>query len=90
VTYNINERPVAGCPNIGNHKPVELLRYIEVIEECLGHTAEKNMLPMQPGDIPDTYADVSALTEDVGYAPSTPIEVGVRKFVEWYREFYGV
>jgi UDP-glucuronate 4-epimerase len=76
--------------NIGNHQPIELLRYIEVIEESLGLTAEKNMLPMQPGDVQDTYADVSALTEDVGYAPSTSIEVGVRKFVEWYREYYGV
>ncbi|MEJ2583202.1 MAG: NAD-dependent epimerase/dehydratase family protein, partial [Acidobacteriota bacterium] len=76
--------------NIGNSQPVELMRYIEVIEECLGMEAEKNMLPMQPGDVPDTYADVTALTEDVGYKPDTPIEEGVRKFVEWYREYYQV
>lgn len=76
--------------NIGNNQPVELLRYIEVLEECLGRKAERNLLPLQPGDVPDTYADVSALSRDTGYAPSTPIEVGVRRFVDWYREFYGV
>ena len=76
--------------NIGNNQPVELMRYIEVIEECLGKKAEKNMLPMQPGDVPDTYADVEALIEDVGYKPDTPIEVGIKNFVEWYREYYGV
>ena len=74
--------------NIGNHQPVELLRYIEVLEECLGRKAERRLLPMQPGDVPDTYADVEALRRDTGYSPSTPIEVGVRRFVEWYREFY--
>ena len=74
--------------NIGNNRPVELLRYIEVIEECLGRTAEKNLLPMQPGDVPDTYADVTALTTDVGYKPDTPIEEGIARFVEWYREYY--
>jgi len=76
--------------NIGNQSPVELMRYIEVLEECLGKKAEKNLLPLQPGDVPDTWADVEALTEDVGYRPSTPVEVGVRRFVEWYREYYGV
>jgi UDP-glucuronate 4-epimerase len=76
--------------NIGNNRPVELIRYIEVIEECLGATAEKNLLPMQPGDVPDTYADVSALVDEIGYRPSTPIEAGVKSFIEWYREFYGV
>jgi UDP-glucuronate 4-epimerase len=76
--------------NIGNNQPVELMRYIEVIEECLGRKAEMNMLPMQPGDVPDTYADVSALTEDVGYTPDTPIEEGVKKFVDWYRDYYKV
>ncbi|HVF35269.1 MAG TPA: NAD-dependent epimerase [Candidatus Saccharimonadia bacterium] len=76
--------------NIGAHRPVELLRYIEVIEQSLGVKAEKRLLPLQPGDVPDTYADVDALVRDTGYAPSTPIEVGVRKFVEWYREYYGV
>ncbi|HVK51464.1 MAG TPA: NAD-dependent epimerase [Pseudoxanthomonas sp.] len=76
--------------NIGNNQPVQLLRYIEVLEECLGRKAERNLLPLQPGDVPDTYADVSALSRDTGYAPSTPIEVGVRRFVDWYREFYRV
>ncbi len=74
--------------NIGNNSPVELLRYIEVLEDCLGRKAEKNLLPLQPGDVPDTYADVSALARDTGYAPTTSVEVGVRKFVAWYREFY--
>ena len=76
--------------NIGNNQPVELMRYIEVIEECLGRQAEKNLLPMQPGDVPDTFADVAALTEDVGYKPDTPIEEGIRKFIEWYRDYYKV
>jgi UDP-glucuronate 4-epimerase len=75
--------------NIGNNRPVELLRYIEVIEECLGRTAEKNLLPLQPGDVPDTYADVDALAEDVGYKPDTPIEVGIRRFIDWYQSYYG-
>jgi UDP-glucuronate 4-epimerase len=74
--------------NIGNHQPVELLRYIEVLEECLGRKADKRLLPMQPGDVPDTYADVEALSRDTGYSPSTSIESGVRRFVDWYRQFY--
>ncbi|MEJ1098683.1 MULTISPECIES: NAD-dependent epimerase [unclassified Pseudoxanthomonas] len=76
--------------NIGNHQPVELLRYIEVLEDCLGRKAERRMLPLQPGDVPDTYADVEALSRDTGYSPSTPIETGVKRFVEWYREFYSI
>ncbi len=76
--------------NIGSNRPVELLRYIEILEDCLGRKAEKNLLPMQPGDVPDTYADVDQLIADTGYKPSTPIEVGVQKFVEWYRGYYGV
>ena len=76
--------------NIGNHHPVELLRYIEVLEECLGKKAEKNMLPLQPGDVPDTYADVGELVRDVGYQPSTPVEEGIERFVAWYRDYYGV
>ncbi len=76
--------------NIGNNEPVELMRYIEVLENCLGRTAEKNLLPLQPGDVPDTYADVGDLMRDVGYAPSTPVEIGVHRFVEWYREYYRV
>jgi UDP-glucuronate 4-epimerase len=75
--------------NIGNQEPVELLRYIEVLEECLGRKAEKNLLPLQPGDVPDTYADVSDLTADVGYRPATTVEVGIKRFVDWYLSFYG-
>ncbi|HEX6992803.1 MAG TPA: NAD-dependent epimerase [Gammaproteobacteria bacterium] len=76
--------------NIGNQRPVELMRYIEVLEECLGRKAEKNLLPLQPGDVPDTWADVEDLVADVGYRPSTPVEVGVRRFVEWYLDYYDV
>jgi UDP-glucuronate 4-epimerase len=76
--------------NIGNQQPVELMRYIEVIEECVGKKAETNMLPLQPGDVPDTWADTEDLVKDVGYQPATPIEAGVKNFVDWYREFYGV
>jgi UDP-glucuronate 4-epimerase len=76
--------------NIGNHQPVELMRYIEVLEQCLGKTAEKILLPLQAGDVPDTYADVEDLVRDTGYKPATPIEVGVRNFVDWYRGYYGV
>jgi len=74
--------------NIGNQQPIPLLKYIEVLEECLGKTAQKNLLPLQPGDVPDTWADVEALVKDVGYRPSTPIETGVKRFVEWYLEYY--
>ena len=76
--------------NIGNSNPVELNHYIEVIEECLGKKAEKNLLPLQPGDVPDTFADVQALVDDTGYKPDTSIEVGVARFVEWYLEFYNI
>ncbi|PMR69366.1 NAD-dependent epimerase [Halomonas heilongjiangensis] len=74
--------------NIGNQTPVPLIRYIEVLEQCLGRQAVKHMLPRQPGDALDTHADVSALQQAVGYCPSTSIEVGVQRFVEWYRAFY--
>lgn len=74
--------------NIGNQRSVELLRYIEVLEQCLGRKAQMNLLPLQPGDVPDTLADVEALTRDVGYRPSTPVEEGVKRFVEWYRAYY--
>ncbi|MFT5718003.1 MAG: UDP-glucuronate 4-epimerase [Oleiphilaceae bacterium] len=76
--------------NIGSNKPCELMRYIEIIEECVGKKAEMNMLPLQPGDVPATYADVDALIKDVDYKPSTSIEQGVANFVEWYRDFYKV
>ena len=75
--------------NIGNHEPVELMRYIEVIEQCLGRKAEKRFLPLQPGDVPETFADIADLERDVGYRPATPVEVGVRRFVEWFCEYYG-
>lgn len=74
--------------NIGNNAPVELSHYIEVLEDCLGKKAERNLLPLQAGDVPDTYADVEALVQDVDYKPNTTVEVGIRNFVDWYREFY--
>jgi UDP-glucuronate 4-epimerase len=76
--------------NIGSNSPVELMRYIEVLEDCLGRKAEKRMLPLQLGDVPDTYANVDELMTEVGYKPDTPIEVGVRNFVEWFRGYYRV
>lgn len=75
--------------NIGNNNPVELMKFIEVLENCLGKKAKKNLLPIQPGDVPETYAEVDDLAEDVGFKPATPIEEGIKKFVEWYREYYG-
>ena len=76
--------------NIGSNSPVQLSRYIEVLEENLGKKAQRNLLPLQPGDVPDTYANVDALENDVGYKPNTTIEVGIQKFVEWYREYYSI
>jgi UDP-glucuronate 4-epimerase len=76
--------------NIGNDEPVQLLDFIATLEKHLGRTVEKRLLPMQPGDVPDTWADVSALRRDVGYTPSTPIDEGVAKFAAWYREFHGL
>ena len=75
--------------NVGNQTPVELMYLIELLERALGREAVKNFLPMQPGDVPETCADVADLMRDVGFAPATPIEEGVRRFVAWYREFYG-
>ena len=75
--------------NIGSNRPVDLLRYIELLEQALGRKAERQLLPMQPGDVPDTYADVQALIDDVGYRPDTPVETGVARFVEWYLAYYG-
>ena len=74
--------------NIGNERPVELLRYIEVLEQCLGRKAQMNLLPLQPGDVPDTLADVGEFAREVGYRANTPIEEGVRLFVDWYRSYY--
>ena len=74
--------------NIGNQQPVELLRYIEVLEQCLGRKAKMEMLPLQAGDVPDTEADVSSLVEAVGYTPSVSVEQGVDRFVRWYRDYF--
>ncbi len=76
--------------NIGNNNPVELMELISTLEKSLGRTAEKNFLPMQPGDVPATYADVEALVQDVGFAPKTPIADGVHAFVQWYRSYYNI
>jgi UDP-glucuronate 4-epimerase len=74
--------------NIGNHSPVQLLEYIACIEKAVGKTAKKNMLPMQPGDVPATFADVGDLKADIGFEPTTPIDLGVRRLVAWYRDYY--
>jgi UDP-glucuronate 4-epimerase len=74
--------------NIGSNRPIELLTYIELMEKAFGKTTEKNLLPMQPGDVPDTYADVDALISDVGYKPDTPLEEGIKRFADWYRDYY--
>ena len=76
--------------NIGNNHPVELLDYIAALEEALGKKAVREMLPLQPGDVPDTYADVTDLVENLDYRPSTSIEFGIGQFVDWYRDFYRV
>lgn len=76
--------------NIGNNNPVQLLTFIETLEKCLGKKAIKNLLPLQPGDVPETYADVSDLVQDFGYKPATLLENGISNFVDWYKEFYRV
>jgi UDP-glucuronate 4-epimerase len=76
--------------NIGNNSPVDLSHYIETLERCLGKKAQKNLLPLQLGDVPDTYADVEDLVRDVGYKPATTVETGVKAFVDWYRGYYRV
>jgi len=75
--------------NIGNSNPVKLMEFIEAIEEALGKEAKKNFLPLQPGDVASTWADVSGLADDFGYQPNTPVKEGVKRFVEWYKSFYG-
>jgi len=75
--------------NIGNNTPVELMHFINVLEECLGKKAAKNMLPLQAGDVRATYADIDDLMRDVGFKPNTPIEEGIKQFVDWYRSYYG-
>ncbi len=76
--------------NIGANTPVPLMEFIGTLEQCLGIEAKKNFLPLQAGDVPDTYADVTALVQDVGYQPSTPVAVGIANFVSWYKEYYGI
>ncbi len=76
--------------NIGNNQPVELLYFIEVLERCLGKKAIKNLMPIQPGDVPATYADIEDLTKDVGFKPATSIEEGIQKFVDWYKDYFKV
>jgi UDP-glucuronate 4-epimerase len=76
--------------NIGNNQPVELMHYIEVLEDCLGKKAEMNLLPLQPGDVPATYADVDDLVRDVGYKPDMSVEQGIANFVAWYRDYHGL
>jgi UDP-glucuronate 4-epimerase len=91
------DRPDPACSsapyrlyNIGNHQPVQLSYFIECIENALGRKAKKNFLPLQPGDVPDSFADIDSLSDAVGFRPKTPIEDGIRHFVDWYREYYGV
>lgn len=76
--------------NIGNNKPVELLRFIEILEEKLGREAVKNFMPIQPGDVPETYADIEALENAIGFRPLTSIEEGIGNFVTWYKEYYKI
>jgi UDP-glucuronate 4-epimerase len=76
--------------NIGNNKPVELMHFIEVLEEKLGKKAIKNLMPIQEGDVPETFADVNDLIQDVGFKPATSIETGIGKFVEWYKSYYKI
>ena len=88
------ENPQTNAPyklyNIGNNQPIELLHLIEVLETALGKPAIKNFMPIQPGDVPITYADVDALIQDIDFQPNTSIEVGVQNFVDWYRSYYRV
>lgn len=76
--------------NIGNNQPVQLMRVIEILENCLGRKAEKNLMPMQPGDVPATYADIDALADDVDFRPKTSIEDGIARFVSWYKNYFNV
>lgn len=93
ILCNPPEKNSKGCRykvyNIGNNKSEKLMDFIEILEKCLGKTAVKEFLPMQPGDVYQTYADVEDLQKDFGFKPDTPIEEGLSKFVEWYREYYG-
>jgi UDP-glucuronate 4-epimerase len=83
-------RPPYRIYNIGNHQPVDLMAFIEAIEEALGKQAEKRLLPLQDGDVPATYADTVDLAGATGFAPATPVREGVRRFIEWYRSYYSM
>jgi UDP-glucuronate 4-epimerase len=74
--------------NLGNHQPIQLIKFIEVLEDCIGKKALKNMLPMQPGDVLETYADMEDLQREFDWQPNTSVEVGIQKFVDWYRDYY--
>lgn len=99
-THDKNLAHIDNCPepesnhslyriyNIGNNQPIELLEFVTALENCLGMKARKNLLPLQPGDLLETYADISDLARDVGFQPNTPIQVGLAHFVEWYRNYY--
>jgi UDP-glucuronate 4-epimerase len=76
--------------NIGNHQPVPLLQFIEILEQTLGRKAVRNLLPMQPGDVRATFADVDDLRSAVGFSPGTPLKEGIRRFCEWYRSYYRI
>jgi UDP-glucuronate 4-epimerase len=96
VTHRLGEAPDPGSStapwrvyNIGNSKPEELLRVVALLEQELGRTARKELLPMQPGDVPATYADVDDLARDVGFRPATSMEEGIRSFAAWYRDYCG-
>ena len=93
-TLRALDRPPDGLPpcrvfNVGNHSPVPLLDYIAALERALGRKAQLEMKPMQPGDVEATYADTRALTDAVGFAPSTPLEAGLARFTEWFKRYYG-
>jgi UDP-glucuronate 4-epimerase len=76
--------------NIGNNQPVDLMQFIGTLERALGRKARLNFLPMQPGDVPATFADIADLEHDIGFRPATPLEVGIERFVDWYREYYRI
>ncbi len=76
--------------NLGNHRPVPLLRFIELIEEALGRTAERRLMPMQPGDVAESFADIDSARRDLGYDPKTSIETGIPRFIDWYKSYHRV
>jgi UDP-glucuronate 4-epimerase len=94
-TIAAHDRPSGGevrhrIYNLGNHRPEKLLDFIAVIERALGRTAQKQLLPLQPGDVPESFADITASRRDLGFDPKTTIEVGLARFVEWYKEYHRI